>query len=433
MADLSGRIAFVATLTAVVSVAAAASQLISAKEQLHQLQIALHDAHLRNDWPSYLKNSRRLNDFENGAPNSVLQLMSAEASAGNVDGALAELKEYVHMGQADEEVLKLKQFNTLRADPQFAAVHKEMAANFTSVSTASKAFSLGDSGLLPEDIDYDLGHFYISSVLKKEILTSDLQGNTHLFAEAPDNWPMMAIKIDHAHHILWATEVALDGFAMVDKKEWGRSAILIYDLKNGKLLHRIEGPAHAALGDMALTRDGDAILSDGDGGAMYRVRRDTQRIERLDAGDFVSPQTGAMLPDGKSILIPDYVRGIGILNLDSKRAVWIPMQGEHALSGIDGLYLNGGNLVATQNGTSPERVVEFKLDRSLRHVLSERIIERATPTLGDPTHGVVVGDAFYYIVNSGWDILDEHGNRRPGTSPTAPWIMRTSLPHSPAN
>ena len=33
------------------------------------------------------------------------------------DGALAELKEYVHMGQADEEVLKLKQFNTLRADP----------------------------------------------------------------------------------------------------------------------------------------------------------------------------------------------------------------------------------------------------------------------------------------------------------------------------
>jgi hypothetical protein len=32
------------------------------------------------------------------------------------------------------------------------------------------------------------------------------------------------------------------------------------------------------------------------------------------------------------------------------------------------------------------------------------------PTLGDPTHGVVVGSYFYFIADSGWDSLDEHGN-----------------------
>jgi hypothetical protein len=235
---------------------------------------------------------------------------------------------------------------------------------------------------------------------------------------------MMALKIDREHRILWATEVALDGFTIVDQKDWGRSAILIYDLKSGQLLHRIEGPLHTAPGDMTLTKDGDAILSDGDGGGLYRIRRETQQIERLDAGDFISPQTATMLPDGKRIFVPDYARGIGVLDLDTRHVVWIPMQNRYAINGIDGLYLDGNILIATQNGTSPERVIEFKLNDSLAHILSERIIERATPTLGDPTHGVVVGDTFYYIANSGWDTLDEHGNRKPGTTPTAPLIMR---------
>ena len=417
------HIAFIATLIAAVSVA---SQVTSAKEQLQQLQTVLHEAHLRSDWPSYLKNSRSLKDFMNGAPDSVLQLMSAEAFAGNVDGALTEFKEYVRMGQANEDVLKLKQFDALRADPRFAPIHKEMTANLTSISRASKACSLGDSTLLPEDIDYDpeTKRFYISSVLRKELLTSDMQGNTHLFAEAPDHWPMMALKIDREHRILWATEVALDGFTIVDQKDWGRSAILIYDLKSGQLLHRVEAPSHTALGDMTLTKEGDAILSDGDGGGVYRIRRETQQIERLDAGDFISPQTAAMLPDGKRIFVPDYARGIGILDLNTKHVAWIPMQGTYALNGIDGLYLDGHTLIATQNGTSPERVVEFKLNDSLTRILSETIIERATPTLGDPTHGVVVGYTFYYIANSGWDTLDDHGSHKPGATPTAPSIMR---------
>ena len=60
-------------------------------------------------------------------------------------------------------------------------------------------------------------------------------------------------------------------------------------------------------------------------------------------------------------------------------------------------------------------------------MLSESIIERATPTLGDPTHGVIVGNYFYYIANSGWDSLDEHGVVKNGKTLTAPRIMRAIL------
>jgi hypothetical protein len=59
--------------------------------------------------------------------------------------------------------------------------------------------------------------------------------------------------------------------------------------------------------------------------------------------------------------------------------------------------------------------------------MSETILERSTGTLGDPTHGVVIDDHFYYIANSGWDITDDHGNMKPGTKPSAPRIMRAHV------
>jgi len=238
---------------------------------------------------------------------------------------------------------------------------------------------------------------------------------------------MLAIKIDSRRRVLWATEVALDGFATVAKEDWGRSAVLQYDLRSGKLKHRIEGPSKAALGDMALDANGDAIVSDGEHGGVYRVNGSTQQIQRIDGGDFVSPQTPAVLSDGRHILVPDYVRGIGVLDIHDKRVMWIPMEGRYVLSGIDGLYAFGDTLIATQNGSSPERVVRFTVDQAKSRILSESVIERATPTLGDPTHGVVVGDYFYYLANSGWDALDDHGVVIKGKTLTAPIVMRAKL------
>ena len=51
--------------------------------------------------------------------------------------------------------------------------------------------------------------------------------------------------------------------------------------RQGALLRRIEGPAKAALGDMALDSNGNAIVCDGQGGGVYRVGRSAQRFERI--------------------------------------------------------------------------------------------------------------------------------------------------------
>jgi len=58
--------------------------------------------------------------------------------------------------------------------------------------------------------------------------------------------------------------------------------------------------------------------------------------------------------------------------------------------------------------------VRFQLDKSLTQVESESIVERSTPTLGDPTHGVIVNGSFYYIANSGWDMIEDDGTPKAG-------------------
>lgn len=424
--SLTALIAVVCPLTASLAETMAAPGAI---DEFAQLQNSLRNSRTGGDIAAYLKGSQSLYTFLNGSPRATLQLMSAEAAAGNSDEALRYFSQYVNMGQAEEDALKAKSFDSLRALPNYQRILASMAVNTRQISAANEVFRLQALARVPEDIDYDPSRklFYITTVLGQQILSVDTTGRSTVFASSPNHWPMMALKIDARRHMLWATEVALHGFASAAKADWGRSAILIYDLDSGRLLQRIEGPAKAALGDMALDANGNALVSDGEFGGIYRVSRVTLKLERIDAGDFISPQTPAVLPDGKHLLVPDYVRGVGLLNLDSKAVVWLAMAGKYALSGVDGLYAIGNTWIATQNGTSPERVIRFLVNDSNTSVIAESIIERATPTLGDPTHGVIIGDYFYYIANSGWDTLDDHGNLRAGKSLPVGSIRRSKI------
>ncbi|QNI32035.1 hypothetical protein H7849_24000 [Alloacidobacterium dinghuense] len=404
----------------------------SAIEQLRDLRQQAHAAIVVGDQKKRLEIVLQIQRLMHNSPASVETLAQAYAAAGDDDKAIAALNEFADMGQSDDDLLhgKDKEFSRLTAQPAYQQVLKRFAANEMPLSRAETALVLPDSSLLAEDVDYDARtkSFLITSVLEKKIVQVGLDGKARDFALSPSGWPMLAIKVDAQRSRVWATEVALDGFKVVRPTDWGRSAVLCFDLSSGKLLHRVEGPKPSALGDMTLTREGDPIVSDGDGGGVYRLQGDS--LQRLDHGEFISPQTPAMHPDGKHVFIPDYTRGIGVLDLASKEVTWLAQGGSkpYALTGVDGLYLDHGWLTLVQNGTSPERVIRLKLNPSLRRVVSEELIERATPTLGDPTHGVLVGDYFYYIANSGWNQLDEHGALLSGAAFTAPRIMRFHLP-----
>jgi sugar lactone lactonase YvrE len=404
-----------------------ANQGASAVVRFQTLQASLRRSRDRKDWRSSVTSARQLKEFVNSSPDSVLELARAEIHVGELADAARNLRQFARMGQSTRLLETSSEFAPLRNLAGFSEIQRTMQANRSSIGLASTAFLLSDSQLLAEDLDYDpqAKQFLVTSVREKKII-SIANRVIRDFAKAPDDWPLLAIKVDSRRGLVWATEVAIEGLIFAAQSDWGRSAVLCYDLRNGKLRRRIEGPPGSALGDMTLSGDGDVIVSDGEGGGVYRVLPQNDILERLDKGDFVSPQTPAMHPDGKHIFVPDYVRGIGLLDLASKQVQWLSTEDRFALNGIDGLYFDRGRLIAVQNGTSPERVVAFRLNATLTRIESEKIIERSTPTIGDPTHGVMVDGGFYYIANSGWDIVDDHGNVKPGSEPSAPRVMRVS-------
>ncbi len=399
-----------------------------ARQRLDKIREQVRAAHAAKDAAAYLARSEEMQILLNSSPNSVLQVMSAQAFGGDIEGALGSFKRFIAMGQSNEAALGADTFKTMKTSERFPALEAEMRKNETPVAAGSEVFAMPEAGLIPEDVDYDprTRRLYVSSILKHRVQFMDMAGHGGIFAEAPDAWPMMAVKVDARRRRLWVTEVALNGFASVPKANWKTSAILVYDLNSRHVMHRIAVGPHATLGDMTLTPEGDAIVSDNDGG-LFRVSQATWTVERLDRGEFISPQTPAVSPDGKRAYIPDYLRGIAVLDLETKHVTWLGVAGEHALSGIDGLYLSGDTLIAVQNGVSPERVVAFQLNREGTAVQSARVIERATPSLGDPTHGVVVGPWFYYIANSGWDSIEDDGTPKTGATPARALLMRAEI------
>jgi len=301
----------------------------------------------------------------------------------------------------------------------------------TGVSTQPElAFTLGDS-LLPNDIDFDpvTETFYITSVLKNEIIAVDKDGrHPRVFVKSQYGWPLMAVKVDTRHRVLRYTEVAIDSFATVSSSHWGEAHVHRTNLDDRERTgdDRMDGGAgHLQFGDLSLLPNGDIVAGNNSLGSVYHITEARAGLDTVPTSAFRSPRTGAAL-NSTEMLMPDYTRGIGLLNFGSGRVRWLSADKQYVLRGISGLYRKGRTLIATQPGMSPERVVMFTVDASFTHVVSQSVLDRSTPGEGDYTHGVIVGEYFYYIVNSGWNAIDKYGN------PTAPLpdarVMRVRIP-----
>ena len=420
------RLAFALLLAAGAAAVRAAPD---AHTRFTQLLAQAEGARHRGNTHEMLATSLELATLLHHSGPATERVAMAYATLGKRRQALVWLREFAAMGQSDEAAPGRPQFTGIRSLPQFQRIVTAMRANATPVDKAGGGLRLLDARLLPEDIGYDPAtwSYLLTSVLEKKIVRIGAGGTQKVFFRSPDGWPMMALKIDSQRQIVWATEVAISGFAGVPRKDWGRSVLLCLRLQDGILLHRIEAP-RTSLGDMALMPSGDAIVSDGDNGGIYRARAGCtdSNLRRIDSGQFISPQTPAPAGDGRHVFVPDYARGIALLDVQTGQARWLDAGRKHAMQGIDGLYFTDKGLLCVQNGAMPERLVLFELNDKLR-ITRERIIDRSSPTLGDPTHGVVVGGEFHYIANSGWNWLDDNGRIKPGAGFTPSRIKQIAI------
>ncbi|HEX5226784.1 MAG TPA: hypothetical protein VFW44_03705 [Bryobacteraceae bacterium] len=356
-----------------------------------------------------------------GNPRIQYNLAASEAKLGNKAVALTGIRDLARAGliydfAADDD------FAALRSTPEFAAVVKQVEENKKAISHSATVFALSERDLIPEDIAYDpkTRRFLIASVRQAKIIETD-GATTRDFAKT--EWPVLALRMDERRGILWAATGWLAHCEHCSAGDKDRTALLAFDLNSGALRKRIESPVPGLLGDMTISRNGDLYVSEGIHGAVLRLRAGANQLERLDvAGEFASPQTPALSADEKTLYVADYVRGIAAITLPTRAVRWLEPADGFALSGVDGLYVYRNSLIAVQNGTNPARIVRFSLD-----LQKQEILEANAPYLGQPTHGTLAADTFYFIANTGWDQYDDNGKRNAGAPPVVSTVRKMAL------
>jgi hypothetical protein len=326
-------------------------------------------------------------------------------------------------------------FSALRGTPEFREIELIHARMLKPAMDYVARFSLPDADMIAEDIAFDPkdGSFLVSSVRKRDILRVDRQGHTIELAVdlGQGLGGIYALALDPKRRVLWATMTTGPESPPYSDADAGKSAVLKIDLESNVVLARLalEDGAPHAFGDMTLGDDGQLFVSDSLGGGVYVIRNTGAPILEtlVPPGELRSPQTPALLSGSRVLLVPDYSRGVAVIDLKSKALGWLQHPPELALSGIDGFYARGRVLLAIENGTVPERVLVLKLDRTGRTVQSWRVAVARAPNLGDPTHGVIVGSDFYFLANSGWDRVDEKGDLKGHPNARPPQIWRISL------
>jgi len=353
-----------------------------------------------------------------GNPRVAYNLAVAEARLGNRDAALKRLRNWAGMGLlfnagADEDLA------SLRDSKDFAAILGRVDESRDPVTHSEEAFSIAEPDFIPEDIAWDARHkrFLISSVRKGKIIS----GDGAEFAKA--DWSVLALATDPHRRLLWAATGWTPVCERCDPGDKDKTALLSFDLDSGALKQRVESPVKGLLGDMTIGRKGDLYVSEGIYGAVLHLAPGSKQFERLDTvGEFPSPQTPALSADEKALYVPDYARGIATIELATRKLEWRVPSDDIALSGIDGLYVYRNSFLAVQNGTTPQRIMRFPLD-----LQSQEVLEANIPALGEPTHGTIVGNQFYFIAQTGWNTWDALGKKKPGAGAVQSSVRKMML------
>jgi hypothetical protein len=294
------------------------------------------------------------------------------------------------------------------------------------------AFALAEPDLLVEDLRYDAPRhrFLVSSVHRGGIYAIDATGrvSTVIPPRTDGAWGMYAVGIDERRRSLWVTTIALPGAAGYVRDDSARSALLEYDLVDGTLRRRLV-PADSgghALGDLTVAPDGTVYVSDGLGGGVYALDPGAASLRALlPTGTFSSPQTPALSPDGRRLFVPDYSAGIAVVDLRTARWHWLAHSDSLALTGIDGLCEVGGDLVAVQNGLTPNRIMRLRVDANDRVVRATALVRGSQAT--DLNHALSIGHRLYFIARSGWDRMTDDGQFTPGTNRDVAQLRRISF------
>ena len=166
-------------------------------------------------------------------------------------------------------------------------------------------------------------------------------------------------------------------------------------------------------GDVSASRSG-VFVSDSQNGLIYSLlprRPGLRAVNRPGIGK--SAQGTALAPSGTSLMVADYGRGIGSIDLATTSTTWLRGQDGKPLRGIDGLVRCGETYLGVYNGSAPARLLTIRM-RPGGIEYGELVPGLALP---DPTQIAFDGKRLLIVANAGWEAVAKAEAKRSHGAP----------------
>jgi len=251
---------------------------------------------------------------------------------------------------------------------------------------------------LVEGVATDGSTIFVSTVLDRQILACTSRCRT--IATLPKGLHPLGIAWDWGRHLLWIAADCPD-VAGITKCEQG--ALLAIN-RNGALRGRWTVPAKMPFhpGDVSVSQSG-VFVSDSQNGMVWGLlpRRPSLRAVNR-PGDGKSAQGTALAQSGTELIVADYAKGIGRIDLKTTDTTWLLRQDGKPAVGTDGLVRCSDAYLGVYNGgAAPSRIWKFRVGAT--GVERTELVEGMT--LEDPTQIAFDGKRLLVVSESGWEGL----------------------------
>ena len=252
-----------------------------------------------------------------------------------------------------------------------------------------------------EGVASDGQTIWVSSILDRQILACSKACRT--IVTLPEPLHPFGLAWDWGRKILWVAADCPPGVPVIRPCDRGA---LVGVSPGGKIRYRFAPKGSFHPGDVSASQ-GAIFVSDSQNGLVWGLlsgRRDGLRaINR--PGDGKSAQGTALMPSGTDVIVADYSRGIGRINLKTTATTWLSRQDGKPMRGIDGLIRCGSVYFGVYNGSAPGALVLIR-PTAMGLAIELPLVRGALP---DPTQVAYDGKRLLLVADSGWATIDKPG------------------------
>jgi hypothetical protein len=384
-------------------------------ESVAELEQKVQQAYQDKNWIRMYSYSMNLHNQRPFVPEYMLNIVLASASLNKPQTAYHYMLKMQQQG-LNYDFNQYPETESIRGTEAFDYI-TDLSVKAGSPSGEGAKFL--DLAVVTADLgdvawDESRGRFLVGTRTDGNLLAVSDNGKSEVLLRADDEnglWSIDGIETDVKSNRLWIASTATPAFRNFTPADANRGALFEFDLETLELLNRYNLPVDAlphVLGGIAVTDAGDVYVIDRATPIIYRKAVDGNRLEAFaGSAQLVALTDIAVTPDNSRIFVADAAMGILLIDPIAQRSMMLGGPETLNLSGIYGIEYINTNLIVTQSGISPQRIMRLQLNPAGTAVVGVTPMASSLDGFDTPGVGTLRGESLYYFANHGTRKADQ--------------------------